>query len=525
MSGAAPPAMTGNPRDGPRPEVSRNVESRPSSPPAFPPPPLPAAPGATSRVASSEHDVAAKAAQSAPGATGRASSSGHRAGVGAPHASPQDPEASGWDVLMGAVNLELKRSEPAAPNTTPTAASTAAAAAATTSASDTARHRSTVAASVAPSSSPSAMVRGCGVFERGPRGASPPDGPCAGGRTDAYFGNRDIVAACRALRTLPHVPVDDAPGSGSAPVAVGAGSVSLPGFSMTKNVAAPTVNAVMVKANQEPPAAAAVAPPSAVAATGPPPIRMIDFVRMPESTSPPPVVAAASPLPPPLPPPPPPLQPPSPAGPTARDIYAGAAMPTVPAAASAAVTATTATPSPDLAHAAAPAASKTGAASPGANTPQAAAKPRAAKSKAVRSKAAESMATRTKAKAHKVRKAPKAPKAKKRKKDWWVRRGPPGQSSFKGVCITPAGTWRAVIYVDRKQKYLGVFDSEFDAARAYDAAARVYCPGSQLNNPDQIERELHELSAADGKPFATAGAEPPPERPRPPPPPPPLRQP
>ncbi|CAN0233621.1 unnamed protein product, partial [Ectocarpus sp. 13 AM-2016] len=511
MSGADPPAMAGNPRDGPRPEVSRTVESRASCPPAFPPPAAPAAPGATSRIASSEHVVATKAAQSAAGATGLASSSGHSGSTGAQHASPQDPEASGWDVLMGAVNLELKRSEPAAPNTTPTAAATTAAAAATTIASDTAKHRSTVAASSAPSSSPSAMVRGCGASERGPRGAPPPDGPCAGRRTDAYFGNRDIVAACRALRTLPHVPVDDAPGSGSAPVAVGAGAVSLPGFSMTKNVAAPTDNsAVTVGASREPPAAA-VAPPSAVAATGPPRIRMIDFVRMPESTTPPPPVAPSV-----SPPPPPPLRPPSPAGPTARNIYAGAAVPTVPAAASAAVTATTATPSPDLAHAAASAASKTGAAPPGRKTPLAAANPRAARSKTVRSKAAKSMVAKTKAKAPK---APKAPKPKKRKKDWWVRRGPPGQSSFKGVCITPAGTWRAVIYVDRKQKYLGVFDSEFDAARAYDAAARVHCPGSQLNNPDQIERELYELSAADGKPFATAGAEPPPERPRPPPPP------
>ncbi|CAN0549575.1 unnamed protein product, partial [Ectocarpus sp. 8 AP-2014] len=228
--------------------------SRASSPPAFPPPPgAAAAPGATSRVASSGHDVAAKAAQSAAGATGRASSSGHRGGVGAQHASPQDHEASGWDVLMGAVNLELKRSEPAAPNTTVAAAATNTAAVAT-SASDTAQHRSTVAASVAPSSSPSAMVRGCGASERGPRGAPPPDGSCAGGRTDAYFGNREIVAACRALRTLPHVPVDDAPGSGSAPAAVGAGAVSLPGFSMTKNVAAPTDNAVTVEPSQEPPA-------------------------------------------------------------------------------------------------------------------------------------------------------------------------------------------------------------------------------------------------------------------------------
>ena len=31
------------------------------------------------------------------------------------------------------------------------------------------------------------------------------------------------------------------------------------------------------------------------------------------------------------------------------------------------------------------------------------------------------------------------------------RRGPRGQSRFKGVCITRAGKWRAVIYVGRKQ--------------------------------------------------------------------------
>ncbi|CAM9743402.1 unnamed protein product, partial [Hapterophycus canaliculatus] len=89
-----------------------------------------------------------------------------------------------------------------------------------------------------------------------------------------------------------------------------------------------------------------------------------------------------------------------------------------------------------------------------------------------------------------------------------ARRGPVGQSSFKGVCITPAGTWRAVIYVDRKQKYLGVFDNEFDAARAYDAAAIKYFPGGPpaLNNPDAVERQLNELSAVAGKPITTAGS-------------------
>eukprot|EP00903_Cladosiphon_okamuranus_P007714 g7475.t1 len=88
------------------------------------------------------------------------------------------------------------------------------------------------------------------------------------------------------------------------------------------------------------------------------------------------------------------------------------------------------------------------------------------------------------------------------------RRGPRGQSRFKGVCITRAGKWRAVIYIGRKQKYLGVFDSEFDAARAYDAAAlEHFAEGAKLNFPDGIEQQLNELSSGvSGRPFATAGA-------------------
>lgn len=88
------------------------------------------------------------------------------------------------------------------------------------------------------------------------------------------------------------------------------------------------------------------------------------------------------------------------------------------------------------------------------------------------------------------------------------RRGPRGQSRFKGVCITRAGKWRAVIYIGRKQKYLGVFDSEFDAARAYDAAAlEHFAEGAKLNFPDGIEQQLNDISSGvAGRPFATAGA-------------------
>jgi hypothetical protein len=56
-------------------------------------------------------------------------------------------------------------------------------------------------------------------------------------------------------------------------------------------------------------------------------------------------------------------------------------------------------------------------------------------------------------------------------------------SQYRGVYLSPRGQWMARIQVAGKTRYIGVFESEKDAANAYDAAAReAFGEFANLNN-------------------------------------------
>ena len=67
------------------------------------------------------------------------------------------------------------------------------------------------------------------------------------------------------------------------------------------------------------------------------------------------------------------------------------------------------------------------------------------------------------------------------------RRGKTGGSKYKGVSWDKnAKNWRAMIHVNRRAMYLGGFDDEVEAAKAYDRAAKKECGEfAKLNFPQQ----------------------------------------
>lgn len=69
-----------------------------------------------------------------------------------------------------------------------------------------------------------------------------------------------------------------------------------------------------------------------------------------------------------------------------------------------------------------------------------------------------------------------------------------GKSKFKGVELRPNQRWRSMIVLDGKKIYLGIFQNEIDAAKAYDLAAHnLFGEYACLNFPNVIYPKFHNI--------------------------------
>ena len=89
---------------------------------------------------------------------------------------------------------------------------------------------------------------------------------------------------------------------------------------------------------------------------------------------------------------------------------------------------------------------------------------------------------------------------------WNRRKANNAASAYKGVCPlagSKSKPWRAYIHMDRKQKHLGLFATEIEAARVYDEAARsIFGQFAAVNFPRIGEQSAHLNTPSDTAAYA-----------------------